>query len=205
MVRRARAAVTLPNVDYDLGPEPVVMRRAGVVCASGAWVTPLVWRPDQAGVRRAAPRKVAEVPIGARSRIDTVVEDVPEEANGRKRRRSRTALERMGRDGRLEKRQVAAGEALARAWDATQRSPSVDLSEERVDRSPRPDERTAMLVDRQFSFGKMSRAIPRECRGVVFRVCCEGLAIRAAGGRGQARAMIRLRRGLDALAAHLGY
>lgn len=199
---RARRAPALPPMppDNDLGArvEAVLMRPPRGEKAAEQWVTPLQAQ-RLPGWREAARRE-----IGARAGEPSTTEAVPDDANGRRRRRGTHAIEMMHRQKRLTTQQAAAGEALSIAWEATQRSPSVDLSEERVDRSPRPDERATVLIEAQTRYGRLMKHVPVDCRGVVMRVACEGRVIAAGGGVQHRTAMHRLHRGLDALADHLG-
>ena len=203
MRRKPKPGVTLAVADFDLGPAPVTIRRAEAVRCEAGWVTPVVWRKDQSGVRRAGPRRIAEYAVGARRAIDTEVSDLPGDANGRRYRRRVSAVERMHRRGALSAAQAAAGEALSAAWEATQKSPSVDLAQDRVDASPRPDMRTLVTVEAAFRYARMAEAVPPAAWPVVFRVACMGVALPRRDGRQARRAADLLRLGLDALSLHL--
>lgn len=203
---RRRSPVTLARADFDLGPEVRMQVMLPPRGAKGPDDRPL---PSRLATRWEAARLKGwrdggTREVGARSREAALVEPVPEDANGRQYRRRLSALERMQRRGALTPWQAAAGERLAEAWEATERSPSLDLAQERVDASPRPDQRTLILMEAQHRYAKLAEVVPPAAWPVVFRVACLGVALPRRDGRQARRALDLLRLGLDALALHLG-
>lgn len=210
--RRHGAGVTLPPVDNDFGPEvrmQVMLPPRGLRGVDGAPA------PSRLATRWEADRLAAGGPggrwraggtreVGARAREAALVEPVAGDANGRQYRRRLSALERMQRRGSLTPWQAAAGEALAVAWEATERSPSLDLAQDRVDASPRPDQRTMILIEAQDRYARLAKVVPVAAWPLVYRVACLGVALPRRDGRQARRALELLRLGLDALALHLG-
>lgn len=177
MAGRRRAAVTLAKLgigngdwgDWDAGAQ--VLREVPVARGDVCRVKVV---PDGAGGRRLVARDHELREVGARARLRTTCEPVPEDANGRRRRRIIHPIEDMHQRGVLDGRQRVAGLALADAWEACQRAPSVDLLQPRVDRTRRPDDRTVILLDAQHRYARLARQIPRDARAVIRHVCCEG-------------------------------
>ncbi|WP_118136410.1 hypothetical protein [Oceanicella sp. SM1341] len=177
--RKRKVATTLSKVelggpDQDLGAgvtRPVPVAR-GSVCRVK------VTRDPVTGATRIEPRDTEQREVGARARLRMVTEPVPEDANGRRRRRVLHPVEDMFVRGILDKQQRAAGLALADAWEGCQRTPTVDLSQPRVDSSPRPDDRMMILLEAQDRYARLARQIPEGARAVVEHVCCEGRYLR---------------------------
>lgn len=180
--RKRKPRVTLPTFE-DVGHE---------------------WDPGAQVVRLVrAPGKRAELrEVGARARLRMVYEDVPEDGNGRRRRRQLHPIEDMFVRGVLTQAQRVAGLAVADAWEACQRTASRDLAEPRVDSSPKPDDRTVIQLEAQQRWARIARQIPRDGRAVVEHVCCEGRYLKdgvANGGKQMVGALDSLRAALDVL------
>ncbi|WP_118138477.1 hypothetical protein [Oceanicella sp. SM1341] len=201
--RKRKVATTLPTVelggpDQDFGAgvtRPVPVAR-GSVCRVK------VTRDPATGATRMVPRDTEQREVGARARLRMVTEPVPEDANGRRRRRVLHPVEDMFVRGILDKQQRAAGLALADAWEGCQRTPSVDLSQPRVDSSPRPDDRMMILLEAQDRYARLARQIPKEARAVVEHVCCEGRYLWdgcVTGGRSMSISVERLQMALSVI------
>ncbi|QDL93265.1 hypothetical protein FDP22_16630 [Paroceanicella profunda] len=113
------------------------------------------------------------------------------------------AIEDMRVRGILDQQQRAAGLAPADAWEGRQRPPTVDLSQPRVDSSPRPDDRMMILLEAQDRYARLARQAPDDARAVVEHVCCEGryLPDGLARSRRQAGNMVEDLRQVFAVAA----
>ncbi|QDL92536.1 hypothetical protein FDP22_12545 [Paroceanicella profunda] len=173
--------VDLGGTDWDAGASvtrPVPVAR-GAVCRVK------VTRNETTGAPRIVPRDTEQREVGARARLRMITEPVPEDANGRRRRRVLHPIEDMYVRGILDKQQRAAGLALADAWEGCQTTPSADLSQPRVDSTPRPDARTIILLDAQHRYARLARQIPRDACAVVQHVCCDGRYLRDGFARNQ--------------------
>ncbi len=194
-------------------------RRASITLAAGpdtapptdlgAGVLALRCVPGPVVGTAASPRSRVDfrvIEVGARAGVPAVVEPVPEDANGRRRTRRLHALEVLWLREAVNKRQFVAGQRIIDAWEATMRTPSRDLSEDRVDVSSRPDAPTAVMVERQDRFVRLMRVVPRDSQAAVRHVCCDGRMIRdglAKNRDSMANVLERLSVGLEVLANHL--
>ncbi|WP_118135179.1 hypothetical protein [Oceanicella sp. SM1341] len=203
--RKRKVATTLPQVelggaDWDAGAS--VTRSVAV--ARGEVCRVKVVRDARTGAHRIVPRDTEQREVGARARLRMITEPVPEDANGRRRRRVLHPVEDMYARGILDKQQRAAGLALADAWEACQRTPAADLSQPRVDSTPNPEARTVILLDAQHRYARLARQIPKDARSVVEHVCCDGRYLRdgcASGGKGLMVSTERLQMALSVLYA----
>ena len=75
--------------------------------------------------------------------------------------------------GILSDRAYTAGERLRNAWDETQRSKGVDLADERVDSTSKPDAAIAIMIDRVSRLSRLSRMIAPEDRQIIEAVAYE--------------------------------
>ena len=101
-------------------------------------------------------------------------------------------------------RQLRAADALRQAWEQKDRSPPA-IQEVKVDHSPKPDDRTAMVVDRAMMYVKVSRHIPAKYAAFINHVARDDLHITSMAGYRRGVYMDRLRLGLDAMADSMGY
>lgn len=145
-------------------------------------------------------------PQTAAQRALTVVEPVPLDANGRKRRRRLSVIEDMQRRGQIDKRQFEAAKLLQEAWERTMRSPPA-IQEIRVDTFPSPDANVAIQIDRQSALVAVSRGVPQRLLYIVAHVVHDNRPVTALhpgmSGRRVSQHMDNLRAGLDALADHI--
>jgi len=135
----------------------------------------------------------------------TTVEPVPDDANGRKRRRRRSPWLYEPLSNSLDAAQANAADALSEAWEATQTSPPA-IQEVRVDTCLNPSAIIAQQIARASAFSSLYCAVPAELRPVVEHVVLEGRAIRdgyARDGHKAARALTQLRAGLDKVAKRM--
>lgn len=107
------------------------------------------------------------------------------------------------RKGLLTVRQSSAAHKLLLAWEQKDRSPAA-IQEAKVDHSPKPDDRTAMLVDRQMEYIKVSSHVPQQFAAFVNWVARDDRHITAMHGYRRGVYMDRLRKGLDLMADSLG-
>jgi hypothetical protein len=109
-------------------------------------------------------------------------------------------LDIMRSRGQLTAHQHAAGIRISYAWENTQRSPSYDLADPRVDATPDPEARTMVNVEAAYASAQIMKLVPRPCTAVVTHVCQLGRAIEDGLARTpeqQAAALNLLRRALD--------
>ncbi len=107
------------------------------------------------------------------------------------------------RKGLLTTRQSAAAHELLLAWEQKDRSPAA-IQEAKVDHSPKPDDRTAMLVDRQMKYIKISVHIPPQFAPFINWVARDDKHLTSMPGYRRVAYMDRLRKGLDLMADSLG-
>ena len=107
------------------------------------------------------------------------------------------------RKGLLTTRQSAAAHKLLLAWEQKDRSPAA-IQEAKVDHSPKPDDRTAMLVDRQMEYIKVSRHVPPQFAPFINWVARDDKHLTSMPGYRRTVYMDRLRKGLDLMADNLG-
>lgn len=122
--------------------------------------------------------------------------------NGVTRARRQSVLEHCYARGLITARQFTAGQVLAGAWQQNFRSPSVGLVQDRVDRSPKPDENVTVQIDRLSKYHRLSKLVVTY-RPLVLHVVCDDRFLSAMPGYTRGRSgvfMDRLRDGLDALA-----
>lgn len=116
--------------------------------------------------------------------------------NGVKRRQYHDMLEVYHRRGVISDRGYEAGKNLRAAWERTQRGGGcMDWSQDRVDRSPKPDAQVAIKVDRMTRYVRIKKLIPARDNALLMAVVCEGHSI---GCLPQYRAL-----NIDAGKAHL--
>ncbi len=166
---------TSRNHDYDLGaPTHFGLRpesRTGGVALCRELAA------SEAKVRRNA-RAVADRPVpGARAPRVLKREAVDGDANGRQRVRELHPLQVMHKAGVVSVAECAAGMKLFEAWEETGRSPSMDMSQDRVDTSSNPAGTENRIATLQ-RFSRIWRLLPVEARDVCFHVCCEGRFLR---------------------------
>lgn len=115
-------------------------------------------------------------PATAAQRAGTTTEPVPQDANGRRRKRRLDPVQRAPLKDKLSVRQANAAIELTKAWEACMSSPPA-IQEVRVDRSPNPTANIAAQVDRASAFGRLYGVVPSDMRPVVAHVCldCRGL------------------------------
>lgn len=63
--------------------------------------------------------------------------------------------------------QYTAAEALRDAFERTQMGPGIDLSQERVDSSPKPDHAVTIAIDRISRFHKVNKLVPSTDRAII--------------------------------------
>lgn len=117
-------------------------------------------------------------------------------------------LEVYGNRGWITKRGLSAAEALRNAWEATQRGKGADLSDVRVDRTPKPDASIDVQIDRVSLLVGISRLVPKEDRDIIFAVACEGRAVghlRQYRGSNHDLGKSHLHEATERLAEKLGY
>ena len=107
------------------------------------------------------------------------------------------------RKGLLTTRQSAAAHKLLLAWEQKDRSPPA-IQEAKVDHSPKPDDRTAMLVDRQMEYVKVSKHVPAKFAPFIHWVARDDKHLTSMPGYRRTVYMHRLRTGLDLMADSLG-
>lgn len=113
-----------------------------------------------------------------------------------------SVAENYYRNGHLTKRQYTAAHALLVAWERKDLTPT--LYAERVDSSGKPDDRTAILVDHQTAYIRVSRHVPKKYAKFVYHVARDDCKISTLPGyRKGNRFMEYLRTGLDILADNL--
>lgn len=112
-----------------------------------------------------------------RQNAGCVVEEIREPGKATRKRRTRESeLLRMMLAGRITQEQAAAGQRLAEAYLKTLLTPS---PQEKVDRTPRPDERTVMQVEALTTFAKASKVLTGGTVAEAVKwVCCEDRPIR---------------------------
>lgn len=116
-------------------------------------------------------------------------------------------LEVYHKRGWISDRGYTAGEALRDAWSATQCGKGVDLSQDRVDATAKPDAAIAMQIDRVSRLLSISRRIPADDEAILHAVACEGRAIshlRQYRGMYHEKGKTHLREALDRLAKAMG-
>ncbi len=86
-------------------------------------------------------------------------------------------LEVYFKRGVISRRGYTAGEALRAAWDATMQGKGSDISDVRVDRTPKADAAIDIRIDRLSRLLLISKHVPTCDIGIVFAVVCEGRAI----------------------------
>lgn len=86
-------------------------------------------------------------------------------------------LEVYAKRGWISKRGHTAGESLRNAWDATQKSKGTDLSDPRVDRTPKPGAFIDIQVNRVSKLAALSKLVAKADQSIVFAVACEGRSI----------------------------
>lgn len=97
--------------------------------------------------------------------------------NGVKGVRRVDMLEVYHKRGWISDRAYTAGEAIRNAWEATQQGKGADLSDVRVDRTPKADAAIDIKIDRVSKLVMLSKHIPTADMSIVFAVACEGRAI----------------------------
>lgn len=100
-----------------------------------------------------------------------------------KRARRIDLVEHYFRQDRIDARQMAAGKALAAAWEATQRSPEA-IKKVQVDSTPDHGAIAAMQVDRIARFHAVRRLIPDGDWPVLESVCCHNASVAQVGYKG---------------------
>lgn len=107
------------------------------------------------------------------------------------------------RRGLLTARQSAAAYRLLTAWEQKDRSPPA-IQVAKVDHSPKPDDRTAMLVDRQMNYIKEARHVPRSHAKIINWVARDDQRLSAMPGIKFKAGIEALRVGLDMMADSMG-
>lgn len=106
--------------------------------------------------------------------------------------------------GLISARQLRAADALRQAWEQKDRSPPA-IQEAKVDHSPKPDDRTAMVVDRAMKYVRMSKHVPEKYAAFINHVARDDKHITSMPGYRRGVYMDRLRLGLDEMADRMGY
>lgn len=110
----------------------------------------------------------------------------------------------LHRRGKLTTRQFLAADALRAAWEQKDRSPPA-IQQVRVDCSPKPDDRTAMVVDRAMAYARIAKHVPAKYAAYVNHVARDNRHLKSLPGyRTGCAYMERLQKGLDMLADKLG-
>ena len=109
---------------------------------------------------------------GQANRHGLVVERLKDSPNGEKRARRVDMLEVYLRRGTVTDRQHAAGVALRDAWARTQMGPSLDLTQERVDKSPDPGRAVTIAIDAMSRYASLTKRIPAADADVLHTVAC---------------------------------
>lgn len=91
--------------------------------------------------------------------------------NGMLRYRRVDMLEKWHRDGQLSAAAYTVAAALRDAFCATLRAPTVDLTQDRVDASPKPDHAVAVQVDRLSAFHAIWRRVTRPDDRAILSWC----------------------------------
>lgn len=150
----------------------------------------------------------SEIVDAAEPEIDAKTGEVAtRNPNSIKHRRYKDMLEVYRDQGVITAKGYDAGRKLRAAWEQTQRSSGMDLAEDKVDRTIRPDEQAAVRADRMSAYIRVKRMIPREDDAILMAVVCEGHSI---GWLRQYRAFnidagkMHLCAALDRLAVKLG-
>lgn len=146
---------------------------------------------------------------GIANRAGLVVEDVEPQSNPNRVKRARRVdmLETYFRRGWIDHRQFTAGEALRNAWEHTERSPGIDLAQERVDSSPKPDHAITIQIDRLAKYLKVSGKVDPADARILFAVACCGTgvsALREYRGYNHEKGKLHLAEALDRLASKMG-
>lgn len=119
--------------------------------------------------------------------------------NGIEGTRFLSVAELYFRRGKLTKRQFTAAELLAKAWEQKDRRPPA-INGNRVDSSPKPDDRTAIIVDHVMAYVRIARHVPRRYAAFVNHVARDGKFLSSMPGyRKDGRYMDHLATGLDLL------
>lgn len=105
--------------------------------------------------------------------------------------------------GLLTRRQFEAADQLRKAWEQKDRSPPA-IAEVKVDHSPKPDDRTAIIVDRATAYVRVSRFVPKQYAAYINHVARDDRHIGSMAGYRRKVYMDRLRKGLDMLADNMG-
>lgn len=157
-------------------------------------------------ISRASRRRISQsaaAPVkGARALRAVTIEPVDGDVNGRRRLRQRHALELLHHRGLIDKAECIAGLAFRDAFEGTQRSAGVDLSQDRVD-TMQSRGGAENGLDRSRRHSDMVRALPIKTRAVCRHVCCDGRALRdgySRDGHDMKKHLKLLRAGLTALA-----
>lgn len=118
-------------------------------------------------------------------------------------KRRLTWLDVYHKRGTIGLREHTAGDKLAKAFEATQRTPPA-IKEIQVDSSPKPDQHVGILIDRISAYAALSGAVPKHYWQVVEWVVVDNEPImELPGARNRARRNRyndRLRQGLEKLA-----
>lgn len=137
-------------------------------------------------------------------RLHTVVEMLPEDKNGRKRRRRVHPLEAMS--GKLSQRQRAAGEEICNRYEATLTGPPA-INENPVDSTPDYDAIVTGKTEVLRKYAWIMQPVPGNIRPVVLHVCCEGRYLRdglSRDGHDDKMWTAQLMVGLDLVANRMG-
>lgn len=97
--------------------------------------------------------------------------------NGVKGVRRVDMLEIYHKRGWISDRAYTAGEGIRNAWEATLQGKGADLSDVRVDRTPKADAAIDIRLDRMSKLVMLSKHIPTTDMSIIFAVACEGRAI----------------------------
>ena len=103
----------------------------------------------------------------------------------------------------LTHRQFRAADTLLQTWEQKDRSPPA-INEVKVDHSPKPDDRTAMVVDRAMAYVKITKHIPPQYARFINHVARDDLLISKMRDYSPLH-MRWLRIGLDKMADNMGF
>jgi hypothetical protein len=175
----------------------------GIAKASAVKLAALPWEPNPEWDHGATgPANKAQLMTEERGEMDVKTGKLrnPNRVTGARRLSVAQLYERKGL---LTVRQLSAAHRLLLAWEQKDRSPAA-IQEAKVDHSPKPDDRTAMLVDRQMEYIKIGRHVPQQFAAFVNWVARDDRHITSMPGYRRSVYMDRLRKGLDMMADSLG-
>lgn len=174
--------------------------------ASQVSVAPCPWDLGASGPANTA--REQQIEDASEPEVDPETgEIVRRNPNGVIRLRFYDMLDVYHRRGVISHRGYEAGKKLRAAWEKTQRGVGMDWSQDRVDRTPKPDVQVAIQVDRLALYSKIKGRVARDDADIVMAVARDGQPVgflRRYRALNHAKGLDHLAAALDRLADRMG-